>query len=392
MSQSSEAPAGTSPPIDFIDLKAQRRRLGDRIDRALARVLEHGQYIMGPEVRALEKALAAYTGAAHVITCSNGTDALVLALMAKGVGSGSAVIVPTFTFAATAEAVAFLGAVPIFADVSPESFNLDPASLDAAAAMARALGLNPVAAIPVDLFGQPADYEALSAVAEIHGLWLLADAAQAFGGTLGGRCVGTLAPITTTSFFPAKPLGCYGDGGAVLTDNPEVAAILDSLRVHGKGGHKYDNARIGMNGRLDTLQAAILLEKLAIFPEEVEARDLSARRYAALLDGVPLEGIVRTPVVAPGATSVWAQYTLVLDERIQRDAVAAAMKDVGVPTGVYYPLPLHRQTAYRNYPAAPGGLPVSDRLSRTVLSLPMHPYLDAVTQERVAAALRGALR
>lgn len=385
-------PAATSPAINFIDLKAQRRRLGDRIDAALIRVVDQGQYIMGPDVASFEKALAAYTGAAHVVSCANGTDALVLALMAMGVARGDAVIVPTFTFAATAEAVAFLGAIPVFADVSPETFNLTPETLDDAAATARKLGLNPVAAIPVDLFGQPALYDALQPVAEKYGLRLLADAAQSFGATLGGRRVGTLAPITTTSFFPAKPLGCYGDGGAIFTNDAETAAVLDSLRVHGKGGHKYDNARIGMNSRLDTLQAAILLEKLAIFPEEVEARDRAADRYAALLDEISPTGAVRKPVLAPGATSVWAQYTLILGQGIARDGVAKAMQAQGVPTAVYYPLPLHRQTAYRDYPAAAGGLTVSDQLAGAVLSLPMHPYLDATTQERVVGALREALK
>src|SRR5215470_7040218 len=247
--------------IDFIDLKAQRRRLGSRVDKAIQRVLEHGQFIMGPEVAEFERALAAYTGARHVVSCANGTDALVLALKVMGIGPGSAVIVPAFTFAATAEAVAVVGATPVFADVSADSFNLDPQSLDAAAATARKLGLKPAVVIPVDLFGQPADYPALQAVAERHGLRILADAAQSIGGSLDGCMAGKLAPVSTTSFFPAKPLGCYGDGGAIFAEDTETARILESLRFHGKGSHKYDYARVGMNSRLDTLQAAILLAK-----------------------------------------------------------------------------------------------------------------------------------
>ena len=377
--------------IDFIDLKAQRRRLGSRVDKAIQRVLEHGQFIMGPEVAEFERALAAYTGARHVVSCANGTDALVLALKVMGIGPGSAVIVPAFTFAATAEAVAVAGATPVFADVSPDSFNLDPQSLDAAADTARKLGLRPAVVIPVDLFGQPADYPALQAVAERHGLRILADAAQSIGGSLDGCMAGKLAPVSTTSFFPAKPLGCYGDGGAIFAEDTETARILESLRFHGKGSHKYDHARIGVNSRLDTLQAAVLLEKLAIFPDELKARDAAAGRYAKLLERNVFEGAVRPPRLASGATSAWAQYTVVLRDGIDRDAVAVAMKAKGVPTAVYYPMPLHRQTAYRDYPGSAAGLAISESLSRSVLALPMHPYLDQPTQERIVDTLLEAL-
>src|SRR5262245_60466811 len=377
--------------IDFIDLKAQRRRLDGRIDEAMQRVLEHGQFIMGPEVAEFERALAAYTGAHHVVSCANGTDALVLALKVMGIGPGNAVVVPTFTFAATAEAVAVVGATPVFADVSADSFNLDPQSLDAAAAAARKLGLKPVLVIPVDLFGQPADYPNLKAVAESHGLKILADAAQSIGGSLHGCMAGKLAPISTTSFFPAKPLGCYGDGGAIFAEDTETAKTLESLRFHGKGSHKYDHARVGMNSRLDKLQAAILLEKLAIFPDELEARRAVAARYATLLERNAFEGAVRPPRLASGATSAWAQYTVVLQDGIDRDAVALAMKAKGVPTAVYYPMPLHRQSAYRDYPGSAAGLDRSEQLSRSVLSLPMHPYLDPPIQERIVDTLLEVL-
>jgi dTDP-4-amino-4,6-dideoxygalactose transaminase len=382
--QSAPKPVAAAPP-PFIDLQAQRRRLGDRIDRAIGRVLEHGRYILGPEVAELERQLAAFCGARHVIGCSNGTDALVLALRAKGVVPGDAVLVPSFTFAATAEAVALVGATPVFLDVAEDSFNLDPAGIAAGVTAAKAAGLRPRGLVAVDLFGQPADYDALADAAAAHGLWLVDDAAQSFGAAWRGRKVGTLAEITTTSFFPAKPLGCYGDGGAVFTDDDEIAELLRSLRVHGQGTDRYDNVRIGINGRLDTLQAAILIEKLAIFPEEIAVRDRIAARYNAALGDVAI-----VPRVAPDATSVWAQYTLRLPGH-DRDAVAKALAAEGIPTAIYYPIPLHRQQAYRHYPVAGNGLPVSDRLAGDVLSLPMHPYLDAATQDRIVATLRRAV-
>ena len=369
--------------IPFIDLKAQRRRLGSRVDEAIARVVDHGGYIMGPEVHELESRLAAFCGAKHCVSCANGTDALGLVLMAWGIRPGDAVFVPAFTFVSTAEVVAWLGATPVFVDVADDSFNMDPASLEAAIAAAPQMGLTPRAVIPVDLFGQPADYTSILPVAERHGLKVLSDAAQSFGARLGDRPVGTFGDATSTSFFPAKPLGCYGDGGAVFTGDDELAAMLRSLRVHGQGSNKYDNVRIGMNGRLDTVQAAVLIEKLAIFPEEIEARQKAADRYAALLGNV-----VAVPRLAGGATSVWAQYTVKVEDR---DAVQAACKEAGVPTAVYYPIPLSQQTGYRQFPRAPGGTPVSESLSTRVLSLPMHPYLDEDTQGEIAAAVRAAI-
>jgi dTDP-4-amino-4,6-dideoxygalactose transaminase len=370
-------------PVPFIDIAAQRQRLGKCIDDAVARVLAHCQFIMGPEVRQLEADLAAFCGARHVISCSNGTDALIMALMATGVGPGDAVFCPSFTFTATAEAVVVVGASPVFVDVDEKTFNVDLGSLERAVAETKRGDLRPKAIIPVDLFGQPADLDGIAAIAKREGLFVIADAAQSFGATYKGRRVGTQALITTTSFFPAKPLGCYGDGGAVFTDDDKVAEVLRSIRVHGQGADKYDNIRIGMTGRLDTIQAAILIEKLKIFPDEIEARNLVASRYAAGLKDVAI-----VPEVASGYGSVWAQYTIRVEKR---DALAAVLSTRGVPTAIYYPKPLHRQEPYRRYPISGNGLPVTDKLASEVISLPMHPYLDEATQERVIAAVREAL-
>jgi dTDP-4-amino-4,6-dideoxygalactose transaminase len=370
-------------PVPFIDIAAQRQRLGKSIDDAVARVLAHCQFIMGPEVRQLEADLSSFCGARHVISCSNGTDALIMALMATGVGPGDAVFCPSFTFTATAEAVVVVGASPVFVDVDEKTFNIDLGSLERAIAETRRGDFRPRAIIPVDLFGQPADLDGIAAIAKREGLFVIADAAQSFGATYKGRRVGTQALITTTSFFPAKPLGCYGDGGAVFTDDDKVAEILRSIRVHGQGADKYDNIRIGMTGRLDTIQAAILIEKLKIFPDEIEARNLVASRYAAGLKDVAI-----VPEVASGYGSVWAQYTIRVEKR---DALAAVLSTRGVPTAIYYPKPLHRQEPYRRYPISGNGLPVTDKLASEVISLPMHPYLDEATQERVIAAVREAL-
>lgn len=372
-----------SDSIAFIDLAAQRRRIGSRMDEAILRVVNHGGYIMGPEVKQFEAELSAFCGAKHVISCANGTDALALVLMAKSVKPGQAILCPSFTFAATAEVVAWLGAIPIFVDCLPETFNMDPASLEFGINTARQLGLKPVGAIPVDLFGQPADYDAIEAICAREDLWILCDAAQSFGASYRGRKLGTIGAATSTSFFPAKPLGCYGDGGAVFTNDDELAAIMRSLRVHGQGSDKYDNVRIGMNGRLDTMQAAVLIEKLKIFPDEIAARDRVAKRYNEMLGDV-----VVVPVVAEGNTSVWAQYTMRVPNR---DALAAALKAKGVPTAIYYPKPLHQQTAYSKFPCAGNGVPVSERLADEVLSLPMHPYLEEAVQDRIVTAVREAL-
>lgn len=373
-------------PIPFIDLAAQQARIRDRVEAAMRRTLDHGAYIMGPEIGELETGLAAFCGARHAVACSNGTDALALVLMAKGVKPGDAVFCPSFTFAATAEVVAWLGATPYFVDIEADTYNMDPASLATAIGEAREAGLTPAGVISVDLFGLPADYDRIEPVAAENGLWLLCDAAQGFGATYKDRKVGTIGMATTTSFFPAKPLGAYGDGGAVFTDDDEMAALLRSLLFHGKGNDRYDNVRIGMNGRLDSLQAGVLLEKLAIFPEEIEARNRIAARYS---DG--FSNVLVTPHIPDGSTSVWAQYTLRAPGH-DRDALTAALKERGVPTAVYYPKPLHQQTAYKEFPVVRGSLPVSERAACEVFSLPMHAYLDEETQDFIIGSVRAALQ
>jgi dTDP-4-amino-4,6-dideoxygalactose transaminase len=372
-------------PIPFIDVAAQRRRLGRAIDDAVARVLAHCQFIQGPEVHVLEAELAAFCGARYAISCASGTDALLLVLMAWQIGPGDAVICPSFTYHATAEMVALLGATPVIADVLPDTFNLDPESCERAVAAAKRLGLKPRAVIPVDLFGLPADHDAITAVAAKHRLLVLDDAAQAFGASYCGKRLGTLATATATSFFPAKPLGCYGDGGAVFTDDDALAARVKSIRLHGEGADRSEAARIGITGRLDTIQAAVLIEKLKIFADEIEARNRAAARYSGALAGVAI-----VPRTSNEATSVWAQYTIRL-ERGRRDAVVAALKAQGIPTAIYYTKPLHRQPAYRHFPLADGGVPISDRLAGEVLSLPMHAYLEPPVQDRIIDSVRRAV-
>ncbi len=373
-------------PVPFIDLAAQRRRLGKSVDDAVSRVLTHCLFINGPEVSELEAALAAFSGAKHVVTCASGTDALLMVLMAKGIGPGDAVLCPSFTFCATGEVVALLGATPVFVDVDEVTFNIDPESLKSGIAVAKKRGLKPRAVIPVDLFGQPADHDAIAVIAEAEGMFVLDDAAQGFGASYKGRRLGTFGLATATSFFPAKPLGCFGDGGAIFTDSAELAETLRSIRVHGQGSDKYDNVRLGLTGRLDTMQAAILIEKLKIFEDEIAARNVAAARYAHGLGNV-----VSVPGLASGCTSVWAQYTIRLPEGCDRDGFAATLKAQGIPTAIYYPKSMHQQTAYRDFPVADGGLPGCESLSRDVISLPMHAYLDEPTQERVIRAVRDAV-
>jgi dTDP-4-amino-4,6-dideoxygalactose transaminase len=372
-------------PIPFIDVAAQRRRLGPAIDQAVARVLAHCQFIQGPEVHVLEAELAAFSGARHAITCASGTDALLLVLMAWQIGRGDAVICPSFTYHATAEMVVLLGATPIIADVLPDTFNIDPASLERAVTTAKRLGLNPRVVIPVDLFGLPADHDGIASIAAKHRLLVLDDAAQAFGALYRGKPIGSLAAATATSFFPAKPLGCYGDGGAVFTDDDALAAVVKSLRLHGEGVDRSEAARVGITGRLDTIQAAVLIEKLKIFPEEIEARNRVAARYAAALAEVAV-----VPRAGNESTSVWAQYTIRV-KPAQRDPLAAALKAQGIPTAIYYSRPLHRQPAYRHFPLAEGGVPVSDALAAEALSLPMHAYLDPPVQDRIIESVQRAL-
>lgn len=372
--------------MQFIDLKAQQARIRDKIDARIATVLDHGAYILGPEVKELETKLAEFCGVKHAITCANGTDALQLALMALGVRAGDAVFCPSFTFAATAEVVPGTGATPVFVEVDPVSFNMDPDSLSRAITHAREIGLNPKAVIPVDLFGLPADYDAITAIANAEGLKMIGDSAQGFGGTYRGKTTGSFGDLATTSFFPAKPLGCYGDGGALFTDDETLAELLISLRFHGKGDYKYNNVRIGMNSRLDTIQAAILLEKLAIYSDEIDARQRVADRYTDAL-----QDVIDTPKVGNESQSIWAQYTLKTRTGQDRDAIMRTLKEAGIPSMVYYPMPLHTQKAYDMFPTDPAGLPVSETLSKQVFSLPMHPYLDTDTQDNVINALRAAL-
>jgi len=375
--------ARPAPAIRFVDLQAQRARLGARIDAAIAGVLAHGNFVLGPEVAELEAQLAARCQVRHAVTCANGTDALKLALRARGIGPGDAVVVPAFTFVAAAEAVVIAGATPIFVDVRESDMTLDPATIEPAAALARSQGLRPAAVIPVDLFGQVADYPAIRPIAEALGMVLIADGAQSFGATLDGRPVGSWGDVTAASFFPSKPLGCYGDGGALLTDDSAQAELYRSLRMHGQGEDRYDHQRIGVNSRLDSIQAAVLLAKLEIFEDELLARDRIAQRYAALL-----AERVRVPKVRAGVRSVWAQYTIRVADR---DRVAQSLREHGVPTAIHYPKPMPAQPAYADYPTAPGGVPVSEKLASEVLSLPMHAYLEPAQQDEIASRLIDAL-
>src|SRR3954469_24061968 len=381
--------------IPFIDLAAQQRRIRDRIDAAIAAVLDSGAYVMGPQVREFEAKLASFGQARLALSCANGTDAIALPLMAWGVGPGDAVFCPSFTFAATPEVVPWVGATPVFVDVLADTFNLDPARLEAAIAGVKAEGkLVPKVVIAVDLFGQPADYPAIKAICDREGLKLISDSAQGFGCTLNGAHPLKWADVATTSFFPAKPLGCYGDGGAVLTNDPLLWDVMDSYRVHGKAvgpdlegktfdhDPKYLNTRIGMNSRLDTIQAAILIEKLALFAEEIELRQVGAERYAEGLKGA----VLSTPAVIDGGVSVWAQYVI---EHENRDGLAAHLKMQGVPTAVYYPVPMHVQAPYADFPRGAGGLPVTEAKAETVLALPMHPYLAEADQQRIIDAIRA---
>ena len=356
--------------MDFIDLKSQQARIKDRIDAGIARVLAHGQYILGPEVAELEEKLAAYTGAKYCISVANGTDALQIALMALGVGPGDEVITPGFTYIAMAEAAAVLGAKPVYVDIDPRTYNLDPALLDAA------ITPRTKAIIPVSLYGQCADYDAINAIAARHGLPVIEDAAQSFGATYKGRKSCNLTTIATTSFFPSKPLGCYGDGGAIFTNDDGLAKVMRQVARHGQE-KRYHHVRVGVNSRLDTLQAAILLPKLDILDDEIAARQRAAEGYARLLAKVNIE----PPHVEPHNTSAWAQYTIRVNER---SAVQKALGDAGVPTAIHYPRPLNKQPAVADESAA---LPHGDVAAEQVISLPMHPYLLAGDSAAIVAAL-----
>ena len=372
--------------IAFIDLAQQQARIRDKIDAGLTAVLNHGAYIMGPEVSALESRLGDWTKATHNISCSSGTDALLLALHGLELQPGQGVIVPSFTFAASAEVMPTMGAIPIFAEVEADSFNLDPNKLEAALVAGKAANIDVVGIIGVGLFGQPANYDAIRTFANAHDLWLIDDAAQSFGAQWQGRPVGQLADVTCTSFFPAKPLGAYGDGGAVFTDDDKIADIIRSCRIHGMGKDKYENIRIGMTGRLDSMQAVVLDAKLDIFEEELVLRQAVADRYQTLIGDV-----VDTPRLAAGATSSWAQYCIKLPNTSNRDHVIKHLGASGVPTAIYYPIPMHQQPPYKAFPQSQCGLGVTLDLCRRVLALPMHPYLEEAQQQHIAAELRNAL-
>ena len=381
--------------MQFIDLQAQRRRIEPEINGAVQRVIESGRYVLGPEVGELEKQLAAWCGAKHAVSCANGTDALALALMAWQLKPGDAVFCPSFTFVATAQVVPWLGAWPVFVDILPDTYNMDPASLEAAIQRVKAEGkLKPKVVIAVDLFGQPADYPAIKAICDAHGLKLISDTAQGYGCTLNGRHPSDWADIATTSFFPAKPLGCYGDGGAIVTNDTALAELIESLRVYGKvmpsdaaqrnfhHDPKYLSLRVGMNSRLDTIQAAILLEKLKIFADEIVKREQVAQRYTAAFSGK----IRRAPNVIEGGQSVWAQYVI---EHENRDGLQAHLTTNGIPSMVYYPVPIHSQDFAARFAPPADSLPVTETASRHVLALPMHPYLPHADQDRVIDTVLG---
>jgi len=373
----------TQKRLDFIDLKSQQRQISAALTENIQRVMAHGQYVMGPEVQELETRLAAYVGVKHAISCSSGTDALLMPLMAYGVGPGDAIFTTPFTFIATAEVIRLCGATPVFVDIDLKTFNLDPQALaEAVNRLKQNPGpahLKPKGIIPVDLFGQPADYDRIHTIAREHGLFVLEDAAQSFGATYKGRRAGALAETAATSFFPAKPLGCYGDGGAVFTDDDDLAEVLRSIRVHGQGKERYEHVRIGLNGRLDTLQAAVLLAKLDIFDQELTARQRVARNYSEAL-----KSLVETPWVAPDCTSVWAQYSVLSEHR---EPLLQKLQEAQIPTAIYYPLPLHLQRAFAHLGYKPGDFPVSEGASRRIFSLPMHPYLGQADQERIIQVL-----
>ena len=386
--------------MKFVDLAAQQERIRDRIEANIHAVLDHGQYIMGPEVAELERRLETFCNVKHAVSCASGTDALLLALLALDVRTGDAVFTTPFTFIATAEVIQLIGAVPIFVDIDPKTFNLDPSKLLQAVTALRSQDttlyplprfevgsaeIKPKAVIAVDLFGLPADYEQINGIAADHNLHVIEDAAQSFGARHQGRPAGSLAGIACTSFFPAKPLGCYGDGGMCFTDNDALAGALQSLRIHGKGTNKYDNIRIGINGRLDTLQAAILMAKFDIFKNEIIRRRQITDRYSQLL----ADSGLTTPHEPDGLNSVWAQYSLLAKDSQARQRIQDRLSKTGIPSVVYYPIPLHLQTAFNNLGYAKGDFPISEDCSQRIFSLPMHPYLTPEQQTRIAKAVIG---
>jgi dTDP-4-amino-4,6-dideoxygalactose transaminase len=371
--------------IEFIDLAEQYRHLHKEIQSNIQKVLNHGKYILGPEVKELELKLCEYTGVKYATSCSNGTDALLMPLMAWGVGRGDAVFTTPFTFIATAEVISLLGATPVFADIDPDTYNIDAKMLEQSISKIVSEGrLNPKAIIPVDLFGLPADYGSIKPIAEKYGLKVLEDAAQSFGSAYEQKKAGSLGDAAATSFFPAKPLGCYGDGGAIFTDDDALAEKLFSIRVHGQGSDKYQNIRQGINGRLDTLQAAILLAKLDAFDEELKARNRIAEKYT-----LGFKDILKTPSIPIESVSSWAQYSLLADDQAKREEIREKLKEAGVPTAVYYPVPLHLQKAFQSLDYHEGDFPVTEDVAKRIFSLPMHPYLKDKTIERIIEVILG---
>lgn len=371
--------------IPFIDLNAQQKRIRSKIQERINRVLDHGKYIMGPEVKELEQLLAQFVGVKHCVTCASGTDALIMPLMAYDIGPGDAVFTTPFTFISTAEVVTLLGATPVFVDIDPQSYNINPAKLhDVIKTVISEGKLKPKGIIPVDLFGQPADYDEIEQIAREFDLFVIEDAAQAFGATYKNKRACSMGNVGATSFFPAKPFGCYGDGGAIFCNDDEVAQKLRSIRVHGQGSNKYDNVRIGINGRFDTMQAAVLLAKLEIFAEEIELRDKVASRYSRKLG----EAVV-TPVVKEDRTSVWAQYSVLTEKREQ---ALQSLKDKGIPTAVYYPKPLHLQPAYEFLGYQKGDFPISEKTAEQIFSIPMYPYLSEEDQDYIVDAIKEAAK
>lgn len=370
--------------IQFIDLKTQQQVIKNQVNEAISRVLEHGQYILGPEVSELESKLCDYTGAKYTVTCANGTDALKLLLMANNVRVNDAVFVPSFTFAATAEVVSHLKATPIFIDICEDTFNMCPKSLESGILHAKQIGLNPKGIIPVDLFGLPADYPTIQEIANMHNLWILADSAQSFGGAINNHKVGSLAPMSATSFFPAKPLGCYGDGGAIFVNSEELDSKLRSLRMHGASPtDRYDHIHIGINSRLDSMQAAVLLEKLKIFDIELEKRKKIAKFYLDNLDQTKF----KLPFEPKGFKSGWGLFTIICQDQIDREKLLNYLKEQQIPATVYYRKPMHKQPIYQNCPSATNNLPISEKLANKVVSIPMHPYLTDEQIEYIVTKL-----
>jgi UDP-2-acetamido-2-deoxy-ribo-hexuluronate aminotransferase len=374
--------------MQFIDLAAQQQRIKEKIDNRIQTVLKHGKYIMGPEVKELESQLSKYVNVKHSISCASGTDALLLALLAFGVGKGDAIFTTPFTFIATAEVISLLGGTPVYVDIDPKTYNIDPEKLDKAIKKAESMDLTAKGIIPVDLFGLPADYESINAIATKNSLFVIGDAAQSFGAEFQGKKACSLSNISCTSFFPAKPLGCYGDGGMCFTNDDNLAEIMKSLRVHGKGTHKYDNARIGINGRLDTLQAAILLSKFEVFPEELELRQQASEKYSSLISGKNVQQLT-IPFVPDNYRSAWAQYSLLAKDEQHRSNLQEKLKKEEIPTAIYYPKPLHLQTAFKYLSYNEGDFPVSEDCSKRIFSLPMHPYLNKKDQERIVEVLNN---